>query len=127
MSDKTVLLVDDEEIICDIIASDLQEDGYKIQTAHNGHDAWKRFQEQKYDLVITDVRMPNGDGVELLDRIRKIDQHVPIVLFMTGYKDISDEEAIQRGATAILQKPFTNKILKAEIDRYLGPAGHSMA
>ncbi len=120
MKETTVLVVDDEEIICEAIAFDLQRNGIQVLTAHNGKDAWETFsQHPNIDLVITDVRMPDGDGVNLLDKIRDYNKQVPVVIFITGYKDISDQEAYNKGVNGILSKPFKIEELMEKIKKYI--------
>lgn len=120
MKKNTVLVVDDEEIICEAIAFDLNRNGVNVLTASNGNDAWNLFiKNQSIDLIITDVRMPDGDGVNLLDKIRAHDRLIPVVIFITGFKDISDQEAYKKGVNGILSKPFKIEELMVEIQKYL--------
>jgi len=108
---KSILIVDDEPEICDLISFQMQRNGFKIQTASNGKEAFELYQKSPVDLVLTDIRMPGGNGIELLDNLRKLHKHNPIVILMSGFSDLSLEEAIQKGAYTKLQKPIPFKDL----------------
>lgn len=113
----TILVVDDEEFLCDAVAFELELNGMNAIKAHSGEEAWEIFQKEKIDLILSDVRMPNGDGVEFLEKIRKKDKIKPVVFFITGFKDITDEEAFERGVNKILHKPVeSSELIKAVRD-----------
>jgi len=103
---KKVLVVDDEIYLREIVAFDLKEAGYDVEQAENGQAAIKAIKESSYDLVISDVRMPNGTGVELLGWVKEWNPLFPSFIFMTAFSDISSEEALALGAEAFLNKPF---------------------
>jgi CheY-like chemotaxis protein len=102
----------------------LSETGnYQIDTASNGRIAWQKVQENDYDLVITDIRMPEIDGIELLKLIRQHNSSIPIIV-VTAFASIETAvEALQSGAANFLKKPFsideintvTSKALKAAV------------
>ncbi len=103
---EKVLLVDDEESIRDLCARILVGEGYETDTASNGREALSRCQENTYDLVITDIRMPDMDGFSLIDAIHDISPEVPTVV-MTGYATMDYAlGAIRRGVNAFVLKPF---------------------
>jgi len=68
---KTVLIVDDEANFREALAFLLKMEGYKILTAESGHSALKLLKERKVDVVVSDIRMPDGDGIELLRRLKR--------------------------------------------------------
>ena len=107
----TLLIVDDEEILRETIIFDFKRMGFKILSAGNGTDAFELVKKNKIHLVISDIRMPGGDGMSLLDQIRGYDPSIPTVIFMTGFADITEEQAIARGARKVLGKPFDRKVL----------------
>lgn len=105
MSDR-VLIVDDEEEILTILEEHFEELGFEVHTAENGEDAWAAISESVFDLVISDMSMQPGNGMELLKRIRTIDDHLPFII-MTGVGTIENAvEAIQMGAFNYITKPF---------------------
>ncbi|MBY0518214.1 MAG: response regulator [Bacteriovoracaceae bacterium] len=105
LNGKTVLIVDDEKELCEIIASELLVSGANPVQAHSVKDALERLSQAKFDLVISDIRMPGDSGVDLLDTLRLRGDNLPVIL-MTGFADISEHEAIKRGAGAVVSKPF---------------------
>ena len=104
MTMKTILLVDDEPEIQQILEEELSDCGYKVLTAVDGQKALEIFNSHEISFVISDVRMPNMDGIELLKSIRKTKQ-TPF-LFVSAYGDISLSEARSLGALDIVNKPY---------------------
>jgi two-component system response regulator HydG len=99
-----ILLADDCADALDVVESDLRDAGFHVTRATDGRDAWERFQERMPDLVVSDVRMPELDGFDLLEKIRHISD-VPMVL-LTAYGEISHAVmAIRRGADDYLCFP----------------------
>ncbi len=115
ISDVTVLIVDDETALRKALVFDFNRLGFKVLDAGSGKEAFELVQNNAVDVVITDVRMPGGDGVELLDRIKARDPCLPVVMFVTGYADISLEDAYDKGADAVFPKPFDRKRLHAAV------------
>ena len=106
---KTFLVVDDEEDLCDILSMILKFEGANVITANNVNDAFKVVKENQIDVVISDIRMPNGSGIELLDKIKKFNPDSPAVVLMTGDSAISEESVKSKGALALHQKPMDYK------------------
>lgn len=103
---KTALIVDDEPDLTEVISFQLNQMGIRTLEAHSGTEAWNIFVENPgIDLVISDVRMPSGDGIDLTKKIRKHQPSVPIVL-MSGFADVMEDEAKEMGAAVLLQKPM---------------------
>jgi CheY-like chemotaxis protein len=106
MSDqKTILCVDDEVEIIELLTEELEDRNLKVLSANSGNDAFEIFQKNKIDCVISDVRMPNGNGVQLTKNIRGENANIPIYL-ITGYLDHSEKEVNSLGVTAVVFKPF---------------------
>ena len=120
LKDYTLLVVDDEEMLRKSIVMDLQRKGFTVLSAENGGRALELVKINKVDLVISDVRMPGGDGLKLLEDIRVQAPKLPVFIFLTGYSDIREEDVIAKGATKILAKPFERKVLMALIYQSLG-------
>lgn len=110
-ADYTVLIVDDEDSLRESIAFDFRRKKFNVETAVCGQDALKIVESRKVHVVLSDVRMPNGNGLELLDWIKERDIYLPVVMFITAYADISIAEAYDRGADAVFAKPFDRAAL----------------
>jgi DNA-binding NtrC family response regulator len=101
-----VLIVDDEPSLLLTLAANVELEGFEVDTASTGDEALEKFAAQPFDIVLTDIRMPGMNGVELFRRVRALDPNLPVVL-MTGYAiEGLMNEAIQEGAFAVLPKPF---------------------
>ena len=110
MSSQTahVLIVDDEKNLCRILSKILVDADYEVSVAHNAPDALKMLSQETIDAVISDIRMPEMDGVEMLERIKKRDSEIAVIL-MTAYPSIDGVvRAMKAGAYDYIQKPFEN-------------------
>jgi len=107
----TILIVDDEEDLRETVAFDFQRKGFTVLTAESAEKGFEIVKKTKVDLVISDMKMPGGNGVSLLEKIRIQNAAVPIVIFMTGFSDVSEEECIKKGATQVVTKPFERSVL----------------
>lgn len=94
-AEPRVLVVDDRAEARALIASDLEEAGFRVVQAEDGEEGWRRFQRAEPDLVVTDLRMPRADGIELLGRIRSISS-VPVIV-LTAYGDVPTAVAAMKG------------------------------
>jgi len=121
----TILVVDDEEFLRQAIGFDYEMRDYKVLLAANGREAFDILCREKVDLVLSDVRMPNGDGIELLDRIKERDPALPVI-FISGYSDLSLEEAYARGVEAVFPKPFDRKALAAAVETAIQESAHRL-
>ena len=108
---ETVLIVDDEKNYPPILSAILEEEGYETLTANNGITALEIVQNSDIDLVLTDMKMPLMDGIELLERIKAIDPDLPVIM-MTAHGTVEKAvEAMQKGAYNYILKPFNNNRL----------------
>jgi two-component system NtrC family response regulator len=120
MSDpKTVLLIDDDESVRRVVEYNLREDGYQVVTAADGRSGLQRFQEASVDLVLTDVRMPEMNGVELLAHLRAMQPDLPVIVLTAHGTIDSAVEAMKVGAFDYLTKPFSRDQLKASVRKAL--------
>jgi two-component system chemotaxis response regulator CheY len=105
---KTILIVDDSESIREVVKFTLENEGYKVLIGIDGKDAQQFLNGQTIDLVITDLHMPNMDGIELIKHIRTIEAYKRIpILFLTTESQVSKKmEAKDAGATGWIIKPF---------------------
>lgn len=101
----TILVVDDEEGIRDSMEMNFELEGFKVVKASGGRAALEIIKNQKIDFVLSDVRMPDGDGFTLLKEIIKLNLRLPTVLLITGFAEITRDEVIEHGGIDLLQKP----------------------
>jgi len=118
----TILIVDDEKNYTLILSALLEEEGFHTFTANNAHEALKILENSDIDLVLTDMKMPGMDGIELLEHVKKKDTNLPVIM-MTAFGTVEKAvEAIQKGAYHYILKPFDNENLviyaKKAIDMY---------
>src|SRR5438128_12659870 len=119
MSRKTILVVDDEKPQRDILQEILSSAGYDVTTAASGEAALKFAKERRFDLALTDLKMTGMDGIELLQHLLAQDSSI-IVILLTAHDSIeSAEEALRRGASDYLQKPYDRDTLLERIRRAL--------
>jgi len=104
MEDR-ILIVDDEEMICSLIARRLAKEGYFCVTANNGREALNHFYKEPFSLMISDMKMPEIDGLELLKRVKTINSNM-MVIMITAFADIDVAvEAMRLGAFDFIMKP----------------------
>lgn len=102
---EKIIIVDDEKRMCDSLKALLVNEGYSVEAYQDPREAEKRIKASRVDLVITDIKMPQMDGLSLLKIIKKIDNDIPVIL-LTGYASLdSAVEAISHGAYDYLMKP----------------------
>lgn len=104
----SILVVDDDEMVRDAIAAALKRAGYTVLEAADGREAATRFKREPVDLVITDILMPERDGLETIQALNRGADSVPIIA-MTGFSSRSSlylEMARTFGAVRVLEKPF---------------------
>lgn len=111
-----ILLVDDDASVVKVLQRGLAQRGYQVRIATNGLEAFSTIEQQLPDMVISDVRMPEMDGLELLQFMRMRYPGVPCIL-MTGYDDGSTVPALQLGAYDYLHKPVQFRHLLECIER----------
>ncbi|HBB67709.1 MAG: hypothetical protein A2X28_10135 [Elusimicrobia bacterium GWA2_56_46] len=103
---KTILLVDDEQGYRDLLYMELSDRGYAVLTAEGGAEALEILKREEVDLIITDMKMPKMDGLDVLIAGRQLRPGIPVVL-MTGYAvEERVQEALARKASVCLRKPF---------------------
>ncbi len=125
--DATILVVDDEESLTDMVGSALRFAGYEVHTESNGFDALRSIKAQTPDLVVLDVNMPKLDGFEVCRRIRRDGLDVPVI-FLTARDDIDDLRAgFRQGGDDYLTKPFSLEELGLRIEALLRRAGGTPA
>src|SRR6187200_1021276 len=101
----TILVVDDERVIREILSDFLSVEGYVVRTVEDGVEALKELQRRSYNLVISDLKMPNMNGLELIERITTL--QIPVLtVIMTGFGTVETAiEAVKQGAYDYILKP----------------------
>ena len=122
MLEKRILLVDDESIILETYSSLLSEKGFSVVTATSGREALETFSRDSFDLVITDLAMPDGDGFKLLEEIKERSPHTPVIVF-TGkiYRAVKEFVALL-GANELLEKSCSTELFISRIKESLQPS-----
>ena len=115
-----ILIVDDELDMLALLAMIVSEKtDHKVTTTNNPLEVVEFVKEGDFDLIISDLKMPSMDGIELIAEIRKVDQYIPI-LVITAYASIeSAEEAVNKGAYDYITKPFRKEQILIAINRAL--------
>lgn len=112
---ERILVVDDDQGVRDALAEYLSSLGYEVTTAEDGEDALNKYRKGDFDIVLADLIMPNVDGMELLKRIRDVNDDV-IFLMITGHPSIGTAvESINCGADDYITKPFHLEDVKIRI------------
>lgn len=115
-TDKTIsiLMVDDDEHICELIALYLERDGFAVDICHNGNDALNKLNANNYDAVLLDVMMPGIDGLEVLVELRKFSD-VPVIMLSARGEPMDKIHGLDRGADDYITKPFEPQELLARL------------
>ena len=119
--DTTILLVDDELDILEIIGYNLSGEGYNVVTAQNGVEAIKKAKKHKPKLIILDVMMPEMDGIEVCENIRKNEKNDDVlILFLTARsEDYSELAGFSAGADDYITKPIKPRLLVSRVNAIL--------
>lgn len=113
---QSVLIVDDNDIILDLLAKGFEMFGLNVFKAENGLDGWNLFNRQQIDIVLTDIRMPELDGLELSRLIRNVSPNTTIALITGGDADIATKLMKDGTADYFFMKPFDlNHVYKSLI------------
>jgi DNA-binding NtrC family response regulator len=112
-----VLLVDDEIDIIEVIQDRLEAYGFTVVTAGSGLEALKKLSVEKFDGVFLDVKMPEMGGIEALEEIRKKDKKIPVIIITSSSTQEAAIDAIAKGASEYILKPFEWQELKVKVER----------
>ena len=114
---ETILIVDDEKNYLTILSAVLEEEGFEVLTALSGQEALEIYKTSDLDLVVTDMKMPEMDGIALLENIKQLDPDLPVMM-MTAHGTIDKAiEAMQKGAYTYILKPFDNERLTIYVNK----------
>lgn len=105
-----ILVVEDEAVLRMLISDSLEDEGYEIETANDGHEALTNIQTNTYDLIIVDHMMPRMTGLEVISAIRgsiSIKNNIKILMLSAKSQSADREKALKTGADVFLSKPFS--------------------
>ncbi|WP_102693450.1 response regulator YycF [Rummeliibacillus pycnus] len=112
--DKTILVVDDEKPIADILQFNLIKEGYKVVCAYDGDEALEKVEEIKPDLILLDIMLPKRDGMEVCREVRK-KYDLPIIMLTAKDSEIDKVLGLELGADDYVTKPFSTRELIARV------------
>ncbi|MBI3073525.1 MAG: diguanylate cyclase [Deltaproteobacteria bacterium] len=115
----SVLVIDDEPGIRDVLEMDLELEGYAVKTAESASMAFRALKDHRFDIVLTDIRMPETDGFEVLRKMKEFDNDLEVIV-LSGY--ISEEAEIaclKNGAFECVRKPYKSEVLNMHLERAL--------
>lgn len=121
---KKILVVEDSQAMRKLITSIIDGvDDVEVTEAQNGFEALRLLPRENFDLIITDINMPDINGLELLSYVRKSDKHqsVPVVIVTSEASAADRQRGMALGATDYISKPFAADALLKVINRLLGP------
>jgi len=114
-----IMVVDDEENICEALAAWFQKDGYRVETAGSGPEALERMQQKPCDVYLVDIKMPGMDGLELLAGLKERQPDVDVIMITAHGSIQTAVEAMKRGACDYLCKPFDPDQLSLLMERVI--------
>src|SRR3990172_111241 len=121
---KTVLLVDDEERLVSLVKTYLMQEGFHVVTARNGREALFLARQEKPDLILLDLMMPEMDGYEFM-RLHRKERETPIILLTARVEDSDKVLGLELGADDYVTKPFSPRELTARVRAVLRRAGQA--
>jgi PAS domain S-box-containing protein len=112
-----LLLIDDEPDILRVLSMSLKADGYDVVSAQNGPEGIAAFEKEKPDIVITDIKMPGMNGIEVLKKVKGLSIDTEVII-ITGHGDIENAiEALKHGASDFINKPVRDEALAIALKR----------
>jgi DNA-binding NtrC family response regulator len=115
-----ILIVDDEPDMLKLLSMILLEKTrYEITTTNNPIEAIELVKQSGFDLVISDLKMPGLDGMEIIDAVKKVDEDIPVIIITAFASVESASEAIQKGGFDFITKPFRKEQILFTIDKAL--------
>ncbi|WP_409477262.1 response regulator [Pseudobdellovibrio sp. HCB154] len=117
-----ILLVEDDIDLREIIKLELEYCGATVTEAENGQQAFTLNSQKKFDIILSDIRMPIEDGLTLTKKVKSLNSNSPIIFLMTGYSDFPASEAYHLGVEGFINKPFDFETVLNGFHRVLKPA-----
>ncbi|HEY5648506.1 MAG TPA: response regulator [Nitrospiria bacterium] len=112
---RRILVIEDDEEVQALLKDEFSDEGCRVLQAVNGEEAKRLIEEGMFDLVITDLRFPKGEGLDMLPMVKSRNPEIPVIVITAFGEAKTREEAFQRGADRFLSKPFRTKELKAAV------------
>ncbi len=124
MSERTILVADDESHILHVVSLKLKNAGYRVLTAHDGQEALEIAQQEKPDLLITDYHMPQLSGLELCRKLKQdpATAHIPAIMLTARGYELEPADTEQSGILRMLSKPFSPRHLLSTVEEVLAGA-----
>lgn len=102
-------MVEDDSDLRKSLVRLFEKEKFNVFQCSGGHQAFNLFQGINIDVIFSDARMPEGTGIELLQKVRKINSLTPIFIIATGFSDYKEQQILSMGAQAVITKPFQKK------------------
>ncbi len=117
MQKETILVVDDEEDILELVRFNLSREGYSVVCAASGEDAWRNLKDGQFDLLVVDLMLPGIDGLELTRRVKNDSRthRIPVVMLTAKGEEVDIVTGLELGADDYVTKPFSPRVLLARI------------
>jgi CheY-like chemotaxis protein len=119
--EKVILVVDDSATVRKFVAASLNMKGFRVVTAGDGIEALELMPSEKFDLIITDLNMPDMDGYQFIRTVRETPEfrQIPIIV-LSSMTDLKDKDlAMESGALAFLEKPLSTEAIQREVFRFV--------
>lgn len=107
----SVIIVDDDDAILDSVKTILSLHGYHCETALSGKSALELIDKTQFDIMITDIKMPSMNGIELTKKVKELKPHMQVIVMTGFFGNFSYTQAVAMGASDLLEKPFGSKEL----------------
>ena len=117
-----ILSVDDSKAIRDLVEAVLKENGHEVVTANDGVEGLAEARNQKFDMILSDINMPNMTGISMVSKVRRLPgyEYIPIIMLTTESSEFKKTKAKSMGATGWLQKPFNPERLMNAVNKLVG-------
>ena len=112
-----ILVVDDELFICELLEEFISKLGYEVTTASSGEDALSKFRQEKFEVVLLDIKMPGMNGREVLRRIKEMDRSTGVIVLSAFGDGVTVNDMLGIGADDFLVKPFELNNLEILLSR----------
>jgi len=117
-----ILTVDDSKVIRDLVEAVLVENGHEVVTANDGVEGLDATRKQQFDMILSDINMPNMTGISMVSKVRRLPgyEYIPIIMLTTESSNFKKDKAKRMGATGWLQKPFDPDRLMKAVNKLVG-------
>ncbi len=117
-----ILTVDDSKVIRDLVEAVLVENGHEVVTASDGVEGLDATRKQQFDMILSDINMPNMTGISMVSKVRRLPgyEYIPIIMLTTESSNFKKDKAKRMGATGWLQKPFDPDRLMKAVNKLVG-------